>query len=68
MHLQHETGLGPDRLGIVPHAGAVGGADFAQPRTGGRQQLGDAEAVADFDEFAAAEHDFLARGQREGGQ
>ena len=43
---------------------AVGGADLAQLATGARHDPGNAERAADFDQLAARDNHFPARGQR----
>src|SRR6202041_1329499 len=57
-----------DRLLVVGHAGAVGGADLGQPRAGGGEQVGEAEPVADLDQLAPADDDLPARRQDGGGE
>jgi hypothetical protein len=65
VHLEDEPGLGADRLRVVVQGGPVGGADLAQPRPAGGQQVRDAEAVADLDQLPPAHDDLAARGQGE---
>lgn len=54
--------------------GFIGGADFDEFRAGSFEDIGDAEAAADFDEFATGDDDFvavvadeMAEGEDEGG-
>ncbi len=53
-----------DGVFVVCEASAVGGADFAERHAALRHDFGDAEAVADFDEFAARDEDFAVAGKR----
>jgi hypothetical protein len=46
VHLEHAAGVGPDGVGVVAQRGAVGGADLAQPGSGGRDEVGQPEPVA----------------------
>src|ERR1700722_2719142 len=49
---------------VVREARAVRGADFAQRRAALRHDFGNAEAVANFDEFAARDKDFAIASER----
>ena len=64
MHLEDEAGVGADRVGVVAQMRAVGGADLADAGAGGRHQLGQPEAVADLDQFSAADDHLPAGGER----
>ena len=59
---------GGDRIFIVGKPGAVGGAYLAQDRAGLREDLGDAEASADLDQFSARNNHFAALRERVQGQ
>ena len=59
---------GTDGLGVVAQGRAVGRADLAQARTGGGDQVGQAEPVADLDHLAPADDHLTAGGQRGGGE
>jgi hypothetical protein len=67
VHLEHERGAGTHGLLVVRDRGAVRGPDLAKCRTGRGEQIRNAEAVSDLDEFAAADDDLgaLVAGQRE---
>ena len=60
MHAQQQARAVADGGAVIVDARAVGGADFAQRGAGARHDLGDAEAVADFDQLAARDHHFAA--------
>ena len=63
--LEHEAGVGPDRVGVVARACVrLVVPTSRMPRAGRRHQVGHAEAVADLDQLAAADHDLLAGGER----
>jgi hypothetical protein len=49
---QEEGGLGPDRVLVVVHAGAVRRPDLDQPGAGPGEDVRDPEAVADLDQLA----------------
>ena len=49
-----------DGRAVIVDVRPVGGADLAQCRAGARHDLGDAEAVADLDQFAARNHHLAA--------
>ncbi len=66
--LEDHRRVGRDRLLVVGHGRAVGGADLGEPRAGGGEQVGETEPVADLDQLAPADDDLPARGQRGGGQ
>ena len=53
----------PMACAVIVDARAVGGADLAQRRAGARHDLGDAEAIADFDQLAARDYHLAARRQ-----
>ena len=63
MDAQQQARTVGDGGAVVVDVGAVGGADFAQDRAGAGHDVGDAEAVADLDQFAAGDDDFAAGGQ-----
>lgn len=48
---------------VIGDARAIGGADFSQARAARGHYVGDAKAVADFDEFAAGDDDFGVFGE-----
>lgn len=60
---EDEAGVGVDGGAVVIGAGAVGGTHFAERSAGAGHDVGDAEAVADLDEFAARDNDFAAGGK-----
>ncbi len=53
-----------DRGGVVGRARAVGRADFAERRAGLAHHVGDAEAAADLDQFAAGDDHLAALRER----
>ncbi len=57
-----------DGSGVVGETGAVGGADLAEDGSGLAQNVRDAEAAANLDQFAAGDEDFAAFGQSVEGQ
>ncbi len=59
VHAQEQRRFRPDRALVVGSAGAVRCADLDEARTGAREHVGDAEAVADLEELAARD-DHLA--------
>ena len=63
MDAQQERGFGGDGVGVIGNCGFVGGADFDELNASGAHDVGDAEAIADFNEFAAADDDIPAFGQ-----
>jgi hypothetical protein len=65
VHLEDHCGVLADGCGVVLAPDAVGGAHLAQAGPGRGEQLGDPEAVADLDEFAAGDDD-LPPSPREG--
>ena len=68
VHLEQESGLGADRLGVVAQVRPVGGADLPQHGTAAPHDVGDAELAADLDQLAAGDDDLLAVRQRLEGQ
>ena len=58
MDFQNEGGALGDRFFVIVEMGFVGGADFDEFGAGGFEDVGDAEAAADFDELAAGDDDF----------
>ena len=66
--LEHEAGVGSDRVGVVAQVGPVGRADLADPRPGRLHELGQPESVADLDQLAPTDHDLLAGRQCHGGE
>ena len=52
-----------DGVAVIVDMGAVGGADFAQDGAGALHDFGDAEAVADFNQFAARDDGFASGGE-----
>ena len=60
MHAQQQARAVVDGVAVVVDVRAVGGADFAQRGAGARHDVGDAEAVADLDQFAARDDHFAA--------
>ena len=63
MHAHQQARAVVDGVAVIVDAGAIGGADFAQDGAGAGHDVGDAEAVADFDQFAARD-DGLAAGRK----
>ncbi len=53
MHAQKQTRALIDGGTVIVDLSAIGGAHFAQRRTGPRHNIGNSEAVADFDQFTA---------------
>ena len=53
MHLEQAARAVGDGIAVVGQVGAVRGADLAQAHTRRLDQVGQAEAGADLDEFAA---------------
>ncbi len=60
MHAEDEACLWSDRGGVVGQTGAVGGAHLAEDGSGLAQNVRDAEAAANLDQFAARDEDFPA--------
>ena len=52
MDLHQKGRVGADGLGIVPEMGAIRRSDLLETGPGARQDLGDAELAADFDQLA----------------
>ncbi len=72
MHLEDGAGVRAEGTAVVGERDAVRRPDLAEPGTGGGEQVGDAEAVADLDELAAGQDELptLCQGggdEREGG-
>ena len=63
MHAQQQARAVVDGVAVIVDAGAIGGADFAQDGAGARHDVGNAEAVADLDQFAARDDRFAAGGE-----
>ncbi len=63
VHAQKQAGAFVDGAFVIADAGAVGGAHLAKNSAAFRHDVRDAEAVADFDEFAARDHHFVALGE-----
>jgi len=57
---EDEGGAWGDGAGVVVEGGLVGGADFAEDGAAGFEDIGDAEAAADLDQFAAGDDDLGA--------
>src|SRR5664280_2534726 len=68
VHLEHEGGVRPDRIGVVAEHCAVRGPDLADPGAGGHQQVRQPEAVPDLDQLPTADDHLAAAGQRGRGQ
>ena len=68
MHAEQQARALVDGRAVILDAGAVGGSDFANGGAGAGHDLGDAEAVADFDQLAARDDRFSAGGQLVEGQ
>ncbi len=66
MDAQKRGGLGPDRAVVVRRARPVRRPDLDHARARAREDVGDAEAVADLDQLAAGDDDLASLG--EGGQ
>ena len=58
MNFQNERGLLADGAHVIGERRFVGGADLAQFRAARFQNLADAKASADLDQFAARNDDF----------
>lgn len=65
---EEEAGVFVDGALVVGDASAVGGAHFAEDGAALIHDVGNAEAVADFDEFAARDDDFEIFGERVEGE
>jgi hypothetical protein len=63
VHLEDERRVRADGVGVVAHRAAVRRTHLGQAGARGREQVRDAEAVADFDQLAPA-HDDLAAGRQ----
>ena len=61
MDAQQQARAVVDGVAVVVDVRAVGGADLAQDGARARHDFGDAEAVADLDQFAARDDGFAAR-------
>jgi hypothetical protein len=68
MHLEDGAGVGAQGTAVVGEGDAVRRPDLVQARAGGDEEVGDAEAVADLDQFAAGEHQFAALPEHDGDQ
>jgi len=66
MHAEKHARFFGDGVFVVCEARAICGADFTERGAALLHDFGDAEAVADFDEFAARDEDFAVT--REGGE
>ena len=64
MDAQQQPGAVVDRIFVVANAGAIRGAHLAQHRPAFGHDLRDPKSVANFDQLAARNNDFLAFGQR----
>ena len=53
MHLEQQSGFLAGGLGIILQCGSVGGANFAQARAAGLENIRDAKAAADLHQFTA---------------
>ncbi len=60
VHAEQERGVGADRPLVVGGARAVRRPDLDEPRTGPREDVGDAEAVADLEQLAARDDDLAS--------
>ena len=68
MDLQYAAGVRSEGVGVVPQVRPVGGADLAQRRAGGLDQVRQPEAGTDLDQFTAAHDHVPAGGEGRGGQ
>ena len=59
VHLEDHRGAGGDGFFVVVEVGFVGGAHFNELGSGCFQDIGDAEAAADFDELASRDDHFI---------
>ena len=63
VHAKQQARAVIDGALVVGQARAVGGADFAESGAAFGHDVGNAEAVADFDELTAGDDDFTAAGE-----
>src|ERR1035441_6493883 len=63
MHAHQQARAVRDGGAVIVDAGAIGGADFAQRGAGAGHDVGDAEPVADFDQFTARDDGLAAGGE-----
>ena len=64
VHAEQERGVGADRPLVVGGARAVRRPDLDEARAGAREDVGDAEAVADLEQLAARDDDLAPLGER----
>ena len=72
MHAHQEASAVVDGSAVIVDTRAIGGTDFAQDGAGAGHDVGDAEAVADFDQLTARDDGFAAgrkfvEGEEDGG-
>ncbi len=65
MHLHQRGGVGADRAFVIRRVGAVGRADFDEPRARAAHHVGHAERAANLDQFAARHHFLVVHKRRE---
>ena len=64
MDAEEKRGLRPDRVLVVGGAGPVRRPDLDEPCARAREDVGDAEAVADLDQFSAGDDDLASLRER----